>query len=405
MSEFLNFLSKLTAHLNLDLSVTDLSQRIRDEYEVAASILNELNTFLYQRHADLEEEYISEFHKYWKANHEKVLAPHIGQEEVLAVAKVLETIYTNNSIKVQLNTLDLTPEQIANVRFFTAIQDFKIDINANVNPFELYKRQPDFFDSQKILENELLIDEFLNRIGADSQRDKRKPWMQESARLLIEQYGGSAFNINSVHNGDVLAIKKALVEPERFGFSQKKVDMLLRDMADLVVWEYRQNVEEINVMSDKNTMRVALRTGILQFRIPLLASYLDVYCFQYGLVDRWNVKAWREVWKVWDTIPNNHRPPTPASIDYLIYRMGKLACKPSARNRKCPPSRPAKLKWIQSQIKQDQLLFDKNFYCIFEGICKPARKILRHPMSISIEGQTGWKSGKTDEGGGGGIQS
>jgi len=352
----------------------------------------------------LEEEYISEFHKYWEANHEKVLAPHIGQEEVLKVAETLETIYANNSIKVQLNTIGLTPEQIANVRYFTAIQDLKIDINAKMNPFQLYELQPDFFNPKKILENELLVDEFLNRIGADSQRDKRKPWMQESARLLIEQYGGSAFNINSVHKGDVLQIKRAL-NVQRYGFAPKKVDMLLRDMADLAVWKYQNNIEEIDVMSDKNTMRVALRTGILQFRIPLLASYLDVYCYQYSLVDRWNVRAWREVWKIWDTIPNNHRPPTPASIDYLIYRMGKLACKPSGRNRKCPPSTPAKLKWIQSQIKQDQLMFDKNFYCIFEGICKPERKILKHPMSISIEGQTGWKSGKTNEGGGGGIQS
>jgi len=46
-------------------------------------------------------------------------------------------------------------------------------------------------------------------------------------------------------------------------------------MADLNVWTYKKNIEEINVMSDKNTMRIALRTGILQFRIPLLASYLS----------------------------------------------------------------------------------------------------------------------------------
>ena len=88
----------------------------------------------------------------------------------------------------------------------------------------------------------------------------------------------------------MLEIKKALAEPEKYGFSRKKADMFLRDMADLKVWKYKKNIEEINVMSDKNTMRIALRTGILQFRIPLLASYLDVYCYQYSLVDRWNVK-------------------------------------------------------------------------------------------------------------------
>ena len=162
MSEFLDFLNKVTCHLNLNLSVSTLKHQIGDEHEVAAAVLNELNKFLYQSHKGLDKEYISEFHKYWAANHEKILAPHIGQKEALSIAKVLETIYANNSIKVQLNTLNLTPEQISNVRFFTAIQDFKIDINAKVNPFELYQLQPDFFNPEKILENELLIDEFLN---------------------------------------------------------------------------------------------------------------------------------------------------------------------------------------------------------------------------------------------------
>ncbi|MCK4791662.1 MAG: hypothetical protein KAV87_48470 [Desulfobacteraceae bacterium] len=405
MSEFLAFLNKLILHLRINISIDELKVSIQDEYEIAAKVLNEINKFLYQRHATLEKEYISEFHKYWKYNHEKVLQPFIGKKETLEVAKVLENVYANNTIRVQLNTLDLIPEEIANVRFFTAIQDFKIDISARINPFELYGLQPDFFNASKVLDNELLIDEFLNRIGAESQRDKRKPWMQRAAKLLKDKYGSSAFNINTVHNGDVLEIKKALAESEGYGFAPKKTDMFLRDMADLEVWTYKKNIEEINVMSDKNTMRIALRTGILQFRIPLLASYLDVYCYQYALVDKWNVKAWRQVWKIWDTLPNNHRPPTPASIDYFIYRMGKLACWKAASRRRCPPSRPVSENWLRSKIPQDQLLFNENFYCIFENICKDERKILNHPMSISIKGSTGWESGKTNEGGGGGIQS
>lgn len=405
MSEFLSFLNRLVSHLGLKLSVDEFLGQTKDEFELAARVLNEINNFLYQKKTSLEDEFISEFHKYWKLNHEEILRPHIGETESLEVAKALEDIYAHNSIRVQLNTLDLTPEQIANVRFLTAIQDFKIDINAKINPFELYRLQPDFFNAGKILDNELLIDEFLSRIGAESQRDKRKRWMQASAGLLQEVYGSSAFNINEVHCGDVLEIKKALAEPEKYGFSQKKADMFLRDMADLGVWRYKKNIEEINVMSDKNTMRIALRTGILQFRIPLLASYLDVYCYQYALVDKWNVKAWRHVWKVWGSIPNNHRPPTPASIDYFIYRMGKLACWKAASRRRCPPSRPITERQLRSKIPQDQLIFNQNFYCIFENICKNERKILNHPMSISIKGQTGWESGKTNEGGGGGIQS
>ncbi len=405
MSEFIKFLSRLIERLNLDISITDVQKKAKDEYELAANILGEINKFLYQKNVKLEDEYISEFHKYWKANHEKVLCPTIGKKEALEVAKVLEDIYAHNKIKVQLNTLDLDKKAIANVRFFTAIQDFKIDINAKINPFELYKIQPDFFEPEKIVKNELLIDNFLNRIGADSQRDKRKPWMQEAAKLLTDKYKGCAFNINTVHNGDVVEMKKSLVEAEKYGFSQKKADMFLRDMTDLGVWTYKKNIDQINVMSDKNTMRIALRTGILQFRIPLLASYMDVYCYQYGLVDRWNVRAWREVWLEWDSIKNNHRPPTPASMDYLIYRMGKLACRKSERLRRCPPSKAVTSKWLESQIMQDKLIFNERNFCIFEKVCRSERKILKHPMSISIYGQTGWRSGVTNEGGGGGIQS
>lgn len=405
MSEFLHFLKRLISHLKIDLSVEELRSKIQNEHEVAAKVLNEISRFLYQRHTALEKEYISEFHKYWKYNHEKILNPFIGKDETLKVAEVLETIYANNTIRVQQETLDLQPEEIANVRFFTAIQDFKIDINAKVNPFELYKLNPDFFNPDKILGNELLIDEFLNRIDAHSQRDGRKSWMQRAAKLLKDKYASSAFNINAAHGGDTLEIKKVLAKPEKYGFSQKKADMFLRDMADLNVWTYRKNIEEINVMSDKNTMRVALRTGILQFRIPLLASYLDVYCYQYDLVDKWNVRAWREVWKVWDSIPESHRPPTPASMDYFIYRMGKLACWKSPRRRRCPPSKPVSQKWLESKIPQDRLIFNKDGYCVFENVCKNERKILNHPMSISRERSTGWKSGKTNEGGGGGIQS
>lgn len=375
----------------------------KDEYELTANILNEINKFLYQKKYNLPNEYISEFHQYWQENHEKILAPQINPNgECLEVARVLEDIYKNTTIKVQLDTLDLSKEEIANVRFFTAIQDFNIDVQAKSNPFEFYKRNPQCFAPERILENNLLVDTFLNFLEADSQRDKRKPWMLESARLLLQHYEGSAFNINSAHNGDVLEIKRALSEPQKYGFSIKKVDMFLRDMADLDVWKYKSNIDKINVMSDKNTMRVALRTGILQFRIPLLASYLDVYCYQYELVDRYNQMAWREVWNVWDTIEDNHRPSTPASIDYLIYRMGKICCKKSIR--KCPPSNPITRKKIETLILQDRLIFC-NFYCIFSSICHPERKILNSPNSISIEGRTGWKSGKINEGGGGGISS
>ena len=299
----------------------------------------------------------------------------------------------------------MTNHQIANVRFFTAIQDFKIDIGARVNPFQLYNINQGYFNPQEIVENELLVDEFLNQLGADSQRDKRKRWMQNAAQLLNDKYESDAFKINESHQGDVLSIKDALASSDLYGFSHKKTDMFLRDMADLGVWIYSANSQEINVMSDKNTMRIALRTGILKTRMPLLASYLDIYCYQYATIDKWNTLAWRKVWELWDGIAGNHKPPTPASIDYFIYRTGKIACWKSPMRRKCRPNNPVTKKWLQAKSCQDRLIFNFEGYCVFDGVCSLENRIFNHPMSISILGQTGWQSGKINEGGGGGIQS
>jgi len=402
MSEFSEFICKLARICNLEIRTEDLVGK--NEFEIAARILSEINRFFYQQNSTISGEYISEFHKYWEKNHKEILSPKIDfSGQCMSVAKVLEEIYSKNTVKVQLDTLDLTKEQIANVRFFTAIQDFNIDINAKGNPFEFFKRHPDCFDPKKVADNDLLIDEFLNFIGAEAQRDKRKPWMLNSAQLLVNEYGSSAFNINSAHDNDVIEIEKALTKDEGYGFSTKKVHMLLRDMADLGVWKYSKNIDRLDVMSDKNTMRVALRTGIAQFRIPLLASYLDVFCYQYSLVEDTCRQAWRRVWEEWGKIPNNHRPPTPASIDYLIFKLGKNACKNGSR--KCPPEGAIPKKKLESMIPQDRLAFGPDQYCIFKSVCDPDRKILNPPNSISIEGRTGWKSGKTNEGGGRGISS
>lgn len=402
MSEFTEFLTRLTRICGLEWKQADVEGR--SEYEVAAGILHEVNSFFYQQKVDVTGEHISEFHEYWEKNHEKILSPRIDPTgECLAVARILERIYSKNTIKVQLDTLDLDKEEVANVRFFTAIQDFNIDIHSKGNPFEFFKRHPDCFNPDKVVDNELLVDELLNYIGAESQRDKRKPWMLHAARLLRDRYGSSAFNINSVHEGDVEAIVSALSADDRYGFSTKKAHMFLRDMADLGVWKYSKNADKLDVMSDKNTMRVALRTGILQFRIPLLASYLDVYCYQYQLADRMCRQAWRRVWEQWGTIRGHHRPPTPASMDYLIYRLGKTTCRGSTRI--CAPNYPVDIKKLESLIPQDRLVFGEDRYCVFNPLCDMKRKILNPPNSISIMGRTGWERGRTNEGGGGGISS
>jgi len=115
------------------------------------------------------------------------------------------------------------------------------------------------------------------------------------------------------------------------------------------------------------------------------------------------VSEFHKYWEEWGKISDNQRPPTPASMDYLIFRLGKIACRPSKRF--CPPGKEVSKKKLESLIPQDRLIFKFDRYCIFSDVCRPERKILNAPKSISIEGRTGWKSGKSNEGGGGGISS
>lgn len=75
------------------------------------------------------------------------------------------------------------------------------------------------------------------------------------------------------------------------------------------------------------------------------------------------------------------------------------------RSTDCPPEKEIIKKKLESLIPQDRLIFRVNRYCIFSEVCQLERKILNAPNSISIEGRTGWKSGKTNEGGGRGISS
>jgi hypothetical protein len=403
MNDFIEFLRRLAAHMGLSLGADHIPRNEAAQCAMAAKLLAEINHFFYQKTPTIPQGYVSQFHLFWEKYHERILAPTVDSQTCLRVARVLDSIYSENVVKVQLDPLDLSKEAIAQVRFFTAIQDFKLDIGKKGNPFEFYKHKPECFEPTRLLRNELLVDAFLTQLGVESQRDKRKDWMLKSAQLLLNDYSGSAYALFDKHLGDAQAIRHALTATEGYGFSKKKADMLLRDLADMGVWTYKKNADSIDVMSDANTMRIALRTGILRFRIPLLASYLDVYCYQYGLVDRKNTEAWRQVWIEWNTIPGNHRPPTPASADYLIYRMGKLSCKKSSR--KCPPEAPAQRKKIEILLPQDQLLYDNQGFCIFKDICPLERKPLQPPKSISILGQTGWQSGLTNEGGGGGISS
>jgi hypothetical protein len=375
MNEFEKVLREIlkTAKIKVNKLLLDESQ--------IADILSKLNDFFYHEFYGNNRKFISKYHKFWEENHEKIIDAKINENSCRKISKILEHIFSKKSFPVSGDIKGLNPNQIANARYFTIVQDFKIRFR--IDPYSLVKQKPYLFDAKEILNDfPNKVDELLNHLGAKSQTDKRHKFAKLCAELLIEKYNGDAFNIGKTHNYDAKEIIDVLVNnPDKkfllqLGFSVKKATIFIRDMVDFGVWKIK-NPEILDLPSDSNTMKVALRTGIIRTRVPLLTSYLDVYCFQYGLIDKKCREAWRKVWEFWGEIHNNHRLPSPASFDFLIYRVGQNWNKPD----KMP------------EVK------------LFRKICPKDTKNLNPPKSISVFGATGWESGRIKEktSGGGGI--
>ena len=214
--------------------------------------------------------------------------------------------------------------------------------------------------------------------------------------------------------------------------------MFIRDMVELGVWPGLSHYDEIDVASDINTMKVALRTGILKTDIPLVSSFLDIFCWQYAYMDEMSARAWRQVWEDWTNIDRKNAPRSPCLMDFLLYRIGREYCDDivvqykcenghsfyhfGARLRNCRsclekgrkvPAKPVG-RVLPCQIEARELpreggalLLDENKLlrlfdgvCIFENACNPKSKAFRPlapPKSISVKGQTSWTSSYADK--------
>jgi len=375
-----------------------------DDFEKVAKFLWSLNKFLYVERGQ-NSQTISDFHEFWENNHQNVLGLRIDYEKCKKVAERLEYLYTAPGTRIQ-HSLDgyseLETQLVADARFFTSIQDFRYGFRKS--PYQIASEKPDLFDASKIAKNEELVDSLLRELGAKSQYDKRRKFAVLSAELLNQNYEGHAINIAKVHVYDAVNIRDALVSNpnEKFngklGFSNKKANMLIRDLYDLGIWTGLINSDKLDVSSDRNTMRIALRLGIFRTRIPLLTSYLDVYCYQYSAIDSMSSAAWRSVWEKWGEIPNNHRVAAPAFFDFLIYWLGKICCKYTRR--------ACEIKCSGASLKRlRELIPDTDGYCPFKDLEDESTKMLNPPLSISRYGDTSWTSGKINTGGGGGISS
>ncbi len=449
MNSFSEFFNKLLQKANISL------ERDLDIAEIRF-IISQINEYFYtnyegigQTHIlDAEFEYFSEFHKFWENYHREILNPRIDETQCEKAADVLHNIYVNFGeapFYELYDTFSLGPEEICKIRYFSANQEFRGTRNFQ-KLFRIHGDDPSVFDKDSIKESP---EDFLNNIGITSlsQNDKRVKYASIAAQLLIDR-NIDPHQLIDYCNNDINRVRELLLSNRGSGFGNKKTDMFLRDMVVLGVWENPDNFDRVDVASDINTVKVALRSGLLKTDIVLLSSFLDIFCYQYGLIDEMNALAWRQVWEIWNRKFSGECIESPSLIDYFIYRViGRDFCKESlclfecetgehtfrwhsARNRTCQEcykngvKRKATVvaKFLPCTDDEGHLVIESSKFvrgespllpgikeCPFVPVCDPRAPQFRKvnpPKSISILGKTGWETARARKGeGGGGLMA
>jgi len=389
--------------------------------------------------------YFSEFHKFWEKHHKQILNPKIDDGQCYRVADILHNVlvkYGKPCFYELYNTHSLSREEISKIRYFSANQDFRGSRNFE-QLYQIYQSDPSIFDTANINKDP---EDFLKNIGITklSQNDKRVKFAITASQILIDNQI-EPFELLSFCNNDIQKVRKFLTATRGSGFGKKKADMFLRDMVVLGVWKAPKNFDKIDVASDINTIRVALRTRILKTDIPLVSSFLDIFCHQYSLIDEMNALAWRKVWEIWKSKYPRKCIESPCLIDYFVYRIiGKEFCRESlyifkcaaenhtfkwhsGKNKTCQICYKKKIKNKASVVskvlpctdKEGRIVIEKSEFvsgkkpllpklkgCPFEPACQPKTAVFKKlspPKSISILGPTGWNEARSNvnEGGGG----
>lgn len=264
----------------------------------AREIVRLINDFLYTTHDGIGTietlgqtfDYFSEFHKFWHKNYSEILDCKINNENCEKVADALHNIYiiTNGKAFTEIwDKCSLSDGDVCRVRLFTANQDFRGSLEFSTLA-EKFKVDPTIFDEDNIIADPV---GFIADIGLakKSQTDKRKDYASAIA-TFIKRHNCAPIEIINAFNNNISQFREALVGCNA-GFGYKKADMFIRDMVVHRIWNNVEGFDEIDVASDVNTMKVALRTGILTTAIPLLSSFLDIFCYQYGYIEQQNALA------------------------------------------------------------------------------------------------------------------
>lgn len=414
--------------------------------ENARGVIELLNDFLYTSYDgigtvhELEQDrpFVSDLHRYWNRNHDAILDLRVNSEACEKVAECLHDAWVRTDGKAfseLYDTCGLDPESVCRVRLFTANQDFNTSLDFKKFA-AAYKKDKRLFDERWILDNP---ETFLSalKLGSLSQTDKRVKYAKSICQFVIERCS-SPYELINYYDRDLIGLREDLINCVGAGYGYKKTDMFIRDMCVLGVWKNVSGFDTIDVASDSNTMRIALRTGIISAAIPLVSSFLDYFGLQYTAVKRASAAAWRAVWEIWRARYPNDSPNSPCLLDYFVYGVvGRQFCKEilvtytcenghvtkgKSGKRRCPICKGAfqakvkslPCKDVEGHLALRETPFIKSHiarpnytHCPFESVCiEYDGRGLNPPKAISILGRTGWAEAYSYRGvGGGGISS
>jgi len=384
-----------------------------------------------------DREHFSPFHVFWEKNHDTLLGLEIDHQKVKEVAFSISNLIKQNGTKIlktDLNPKDLSSEEIARVRFLTATQESGLTVGDR--QWVSYRRDPEAFDLHNVIKDPSRMTEALG-LQKESQADKRRNYAKNSAETILE-FGSTVKDFPEHFDNDASKLVEFFIQKQALGFGRKITYMLTRDLIELGVWNLN-NLEQIGIAPDIHVMKVSLRTGLLKSAMPILSSFLDIFCYQYELLSNLTIKAWNEVWKELRDNYSDYPALFPGELDFFIFSLGRKLCKenvvwfrcsscghtyprPNARSKKCTKCNKTVAveigRVMQCREEQSSLQgFDNKFHpngihigiCPFLEVCKPYSEDFipfDPPKSISILQRTGWTTAYTDpKRGGGGLRS
>ena len=342
----------------------------------------------------------TEFLAIWDDYAEKILSFVHPEDRIEALAKIVNEIFKDAALSRSIpkiilpdvssdNFGTLTGREFIFIRIIHALQDFTqllpaIDVTFANKLKREFKRIPspaELKDPEQALR-------FLTVLGgADRNVDERVRYITDVSIALIDKFSGDAYLIFDKCNGDAISIFSVLTSFT--GIASKKANMLLRDFYECGLWIYKTNLESINIIADNRIMRVALRTGIVNFALPkLLNDLLDQYDYQYFMAVKCTEDAFRKVWiKCRDLNKGVDIVTFPARLDSFFFHLANANTRQGKKGCCCPTDISCKsgkirtdfYKWLKGNLN-----YECKLACPLINVCPDELKKLNLPAGVDI---------------------